>query len=136
MKGIGMATGLLAAAGLLAVPEPAQAGVRIGVGVQVDHGTGYGRAPDAFRAGYDRGYDDGYKEGAKEGRHDDRYSFWDEKRYRKADAGYKGWMGPKYRYQNAYRRGFEEGYRRAYARYDRDRDGGRRGRGEYADRRW
>jgi flagellar biosynthesis/type III secretory pathway protein FliH len=131
MKGIGMATGLLAAAGLLAVPEPAAAGVRIGVAVALDHGTDYGYASGAFRAGFDRGYEDGYKAGVKDGRHDRRYSFWDEKRYRRADAGYKGWMGPKWRYQEAYRRGFEEGYRRAYARNDWDRDGGWRG-----DRRW
>lgn len=137
MKGIGMATGLLVVSSLLAVPEPARAGVVIGVGVRIDdHGTRYGRAGEAFRAGYNRGYEEGYKEGAKDGRHDRRYSFWDDKRYRKADAGYRGWMGPKYRYQDAFRRGYEEGYRRAYARNDWDRDGGRRGRGGYADRRW
>jgi hypothetical protein len=136
MKGIGLATGLLAAAGLLAVPEPARAGVQIGVGVQLDHGTGYGYARDVFRAGYERGYGDGSREGARDGRRDHRYSFWDDKRYRRADAGYERWMGPKHRYQDAYRRGYEEGYRRAYARNDRDRDGGWRGRGSYGDRRW
>jgi hypothetical protein len=136
MKGIGMATGLLAMAGLLAVPEPAQAGLRIGAGVQLDHGTGYDHARDALRAGYERGYDEGYREGAKDGRHDRRYSFWDDKRYRRADAGYHGWMGSKHRYQDAYRRGYEEGYRRAYARNDRDRDGDWRGHGGYSDRRW
>jgi hypothetical protein len=134
MKWIGMATGLLATASLLAVPEPAAAGV--GFGVQLDHGTGYGSGRGVFRAGYERGYDDGYREGAKDGRHDQRYSFWDDKRYRRADAGYHGWMGPKHRYQDAYRRGYEEGYRRAYARFDWDRDGGRPGRGGYPERRW
>ena len=136
MKGIGLATGLLAAAGLLAVPEPARAGVRIGVGVQFDRGTGYGYARGAFRAGYERGYDDGQNQGAKDGHRDRRHSFWDDKRYRKADAGYYSWMGPKSSYQDAYRRGYEDGYRRAYARNDRGRDGGWRGRGDYSDRRW
>lgn len=136
MKGIGMATGLLAAAGLVAVPEPALAGVRIGVGVQLDHGTGYGYARDAFRRGYDRGRDEGYREGARDGHRDRNFDFWRDKRYRKADAGYHGWMGPKWEYQSGYRRGYEDGYRRAYARHDRDRDGGWRGRGRYSDRRW
>jgi hypothetical protein len=132
MKGIGLATGLLAGASLLAVPDPAAGGV--GIVVQIAHGTDYSH--DAFRIAYDRGYDEGFKEGAKDGRHDHRYNFWDDKRYRNADGGYHSRMGPRWRYQESYRRGYEEGYRRAYARNDRDHDGGRHGHGEYGDRRW
>jgi hypothetical protein len=129
-------TGLLALS-LLALPAPSRADVRVGVGIRIDNGYYYdGRYPDTIRIAYHNGYDDGYHEGAKDARHHERFSYWDEGRYRDGDHGYHGRYGPRWEYVSGYRRGFESGYRRAYQAnfryddhdryYDHDRD----------DRRW
>jgi len=107
------ATGLIAAS-MLAIPATSEAGINIGI--RVDRGSRY---YDTGRIAYDRGYEDGYHEGEKDGRHGDRYGFWDEGRYRDGDHGYNRRYGPRREYTNAYRRGFEAGYRRAYASYSR-----------------
>ena len=115
------ATGLLAAS-MLAIPAPAKAGVHIGLGIRIDHDRHY---YDVHRIAYDRGYEDGHREGEKDGRRGERFSFWDEGRYRDGDHGYRNSYGPRWEYTNAYRRGFEAGYRRAYdsySRYQYDRD--------------
>jgi hypothetical protein len=113
-------TGLLAAS-MLAIPAPAKADVHIGLGIRIDHGRD---RYDGRRIAYDRGYEDGHREGEKDGRRGERFSFWDEGRYRDGDHGYRGGFGPRWEYTSAYRRGFEAGYRRAYdsyfhGRYDR-----------------
>jgi len=120
------ATGLIAAS-MLAIPATSEAGINIGI--RVDRGSRY---YDSGRVAYDRGYEDGYHEGEKDGRHGDRYGFWDEGRYRDGDHGYNRRYGPRREYTNAYRRGFEAGYRRAYSSYARYRYDGR---DRYDDRR-
>jgi hypothetical protein len=107
------ATGLLTVS-MLAITAPAHAGVNIGI--RVDRGSRY---YDAGRVAFDRGYEDGYREGQKDGRKGDRYGFWDEGRYRDGDHGYNRRYGSRWEYSSVYRRGFEEGYRRAYSSYNR-----------------
>jgi hypothetical protein len=116
---------------LLALPAQSQAGVHVGVGIRIDNGYYYdGRYPDTVRIGYHTGYDDGYNEGVKDARHHERFSFWDEGRYRDGDHGYHGRLGPRYEYVNGYRRGFESGYRRGFETSRRDYDR----RDDYRDR--
>jgi hypothetical protein len=123
MKILGM-TAALAAAAFLAVPTESRADVR--VGVRIGDGYDYNRSNrNTWRTGYDRGLEDGRREGFKDVRRHERFSFWDEGRYRDGDAGYRGWMGPRYQYVSGYRRGFEEGYRSGYRSY-----------GDYRDRRY
>lgn len=86
---------------------------------------------DARRYAYDRGYEDGLHEGEKDGKHGDRFQFSDEGRYRDGDHGYNRRYGPRHQYTSLYRRGFEEGYRRAYERFTPYRSYGR---GRYDDR--
>lgn len=115
-----------------AVATPAQAGISVGIHIG-DRGRYYERdARYVERIAFDNGYRDGLREGERDDRHDDRYNYRDEKRYRNADSGYRREYGPRWVYASAYRRGFEDGYRRGYAnvraRYgrgwdDRDRDG-------------
>ena len=119
MRLTGVLAGVLAAAGMLASPGESQAGVRVAIGVQVGSPY-YHRNNDAYRLGYDRGYHEGYDRG-RDGYRDRGYDFWRDKRYRNADAGYKGWMGPRFEYQNGFRAGYEAGLRRAYGRFDDDR---------------
>jgi hypothetical protein len=119
------ATGLLAVS-MLAIPATSQADVR--VGIHIDARGGYHR--DGQRIGYNLGYEDGYREGTKDGRRGDRYGFWDEGRYRDGDHGYRGSYGPRWEYRNAYRNGFEAGYRRAYAGFRRGYDDRRYDRGD------
>jgi hypothetical protein len=116
-----MTAGLLASALTVASTPDVRADVRVGVGVRIDGGYGYD-ARNTWRYGYDRGVDEGYREGERDARRYERFDYRDEGRYRDCDRGYKGWMGPRFEYERAYRRGFEEGYARAYrrfARYDR-----------------
>jgi len=102
-------TGLISVS-MLAMTAPAWAGVNIGI--RLDGGSRY---YEAGRVAYDRGFEDGYHEGQKDGRHGDRFGFWDEGRYRDGDHGYNRRYGSRYEYTSVYRRGFEQGYRRAFS---------------------
>jgi hypothetical protein len=124
MKATTIAASLLTSTLTLAVPAMSTADVRVGVGIHVGSDGWRGRQyRDTFRHGYDRGFQEGLREGEKDARKHQRYSYWDEGRYRDADRGYKGWMGPRWEYASGYQRGFEEGYRRAYRRHDHRYDG-------------
>ena len=70
----------------------------------------------------EQGYKNGYRDGLSAGQHDlergRRFNFktddWEDAH------GYEHWMGNHGHYKQAYRDGYERGYRRAYG-YDRDR---------------
>jgi hypothetical protein len=131
--------GLLVSASTLAVPERANAGVRVDVGIGLVGrplyvgDDGY-RSRDSGRYGFERGYRDGTAQGYDDGRKGRRPEFGREGGYRNADRGYKGWMGSRHVYASGFERGFEEGYRRAFDQGRRDRrDRDYRGRG-YDDR--
>jgi hypothetical protein len=111
MRLTAIATGLAATA-MLAAP-PAHAGARVGVELVVGHDHGWGR--ETWRAGYDRGYHDGWKHGAKDGERDKDFDYWHDKRYDRADCGYRPYLGPLPVFQAGYREGYEQAYRRAYA---------------------
>jgi hypothetical protein len=127
MKAVGWAVGALALAGLAA---PAEA-----LDWRDIYGGGDRYYRDPGRIAYDEGYRDGVNKGDKDGRKRDRFNPWRHGDFRDADDGYHREFGPKYSYQRVYRRGFEDGYRRAYGRYgygyrdgyDRDRGYGRNG---------
>ena len=123
MRVQGLVAGAIAVAALSAAPPEAQAGTRFGAEVFVGQDYGYGHGNEAYRAGYDRGSRDGFEHGARDGDHRRAFDFDHDKRYRCADAGYRGYFGPKAYYQTGYRRGYELAYRRAYASRWRDRDG-------------
>ena len=89
------------------VPADA-AQVRLGIHIGND------RRYNTTRVGYDNGYRDGMREGNRDDRRDERFSYRDEYLYREGDAGYRFEYGPRHEYVSSYRRGFEEGYRRAY----------------------
>lgn len=114
MRAVWLATGLMTAAGIVAVPAKSEAGARLGVAIFVGHDSGYGYR-DAFRIGFDRGYRDGQRHGAKDGHGDDDYNFWHDRRYRKGDAGYRPWFGSRHEYVAGYRRGYEKAYGNTYA---------------------
>jgi hypothetical protein len=147
MKTTTLAVGLLAATGLCLASAPSEAGVRIGVGVVIggpSYRPGYA-GPGADRYGYDRGYREGAEKGFKAGRRGKRFEFWRDGDYRDADDGYKRWMGPRWAYEDAFRRGYEAGYRRGYSNglrerggrwYDHDRDGYDRDRWDRDRRDW
>jgi len=128
-----MTAGLLASALTLASVPEARADVRIGVGVRI--GGGHYDSRGTWRYGYNRGIDEGYREGERDARRNERFGYRDEGRYRDSDRGYKGWMGPRFEYERAYRRGFEEGYARAYRRFARHDRYDRYDRREHYDRR-
>ncbi len=115
-----MTAGLLTSALILTSAPQTRADVRIGVGVRV--GGGHHDSRDSYgtwRYGYDRGIDEGYREGERDARRHERFGYHDERSYRDSDRGYKGWMGPRFAYERGYCHGYEEGYARAYRRFDR-----------------
>lgn len=114
MKGTWMAAGVLAVAGVAALPAESRADTRIGIGIFVGRDSRYGH-PDTFRLGYERGYREGTEHGYKDGRRGKSFNFRHDGDYRDADEGYKGWMGPRWEYANGFRRGYEEGYRRSFS---------------------
>ena len=123
MKLATVGLGLLVSASTLAVPGRANAGVQVGVGIalgQPTYGAGYG-SRDAGRYGYDRGSREGAREGYEDGRNGHRFNIVHDGDYRDADDGYKGWMGARHVYMNAFQRGFAESYRRAFDQGSRDR---------------
>jgi len=115
MKALGWAVGALALAGLAA---PADA-----LDVRGIFGGGSRYYRDPGRIAYDEGFRDGVDKGERDGRKGDRFDPWRHGDYRDADDGYHREFGPKYSYQRTYRRGFEAGYRRAFANYSYRRDG-------------
>lgn len=114
MKWTWMAAGVLATAGVAAVPAESRADTRIGIGIVLGSGYRSGH-PDTFRLGSERGYKEGAEQGYKDGRRGKAFNFWHDGDYRDADEGYKGWMGPRWEYANGFRRGYEEAYRRSFA---------------------
>lgn len=66
-------------------------------------------------AGYRVGYEDGRDKGREDARDRDRYDPTRHGRYRSADHRYEREYGPKEFYRDAYRQGFVQGYREAYA---------------------
>ncbi len=95
----------------LAVPLPAEAGT-VHVGIRIG-GPDYYRY-EGQRIGYERGREDGWREGYNDARRHERFDYDDERRWRRADAGWRPELGPRYVYAHGYRRGFEEAYRRGY----------------------
>jgi len=131
MKAMMLTSVVLATALSLGAVEETRADVRVAVGIRIgpDH-PDYRYYRGTFRYGFDRGFDEGLREGERDARRHERFEFRDEGRFRDADRGYKGWMGPRFQYERGYRSGFADGYARAYrrfARYDRY-DGYDRGR--------
>ena len=124
MKARAAAVAVMALAAAAAASE-ARADWRVGGIVVIrggyDHGyrgggyDGRHREGPAYRYGFDRGWREGSDEGYRDGRrnHDPRY--WREGEFRDADRGYRGWMGPRWDYQNGFRSGYRAGYRRAFA---------------------
>ena len=103
----------LAASLALGGTVPVQA-AQVRLGIQIGHDRP-GYRYNADRIGFDNGYRDGLREGARDDRRDERFNFRDEWLYREGGAGYRFEYGPRYEYIGAYRQGFEDGYRRAYA---------------------
>lgn len=110
----------LAAGVALVGTTPVQA-AQVRLGIQIGHERPVYRY-NVDRIGFDNGYQDGLREGARDDRRDERFNYRDERLYREGDAGYRFEYGSRYAYVSAYRRGFEDGYRRAYS----DRRGYRR----------
>lgn len=69
------------------------------------------------RIAYDAGYREGVKEGEKDGRRRDTFEFRDEGAWRDGDKGYRREYGPRGRYRQIFRDGFEAGYADGYRRY-------------------
>jgi hypothetical protein len=105
--------GLLVTGTAATTSTQASADRRVALGVSQDLGA-RGTGP-AFRHGYDRGWREGSEEGHNDGRHRRDPRFWREGEFRDGDRGYKGWMGPRWEYASGFRRGYEAGYRRAFA---------------------
>jgi hypothetical protein len=80
----------------------------------------YNRHEEAREHGYRNGVADGERAGQRDAERGRRFNFknddWEDSR------GYEHWMGSKGEYKHAYRWGYEEGYRRAYAYNDRYRN--------------
>ena len=107
-------------AGLLAVPARAQAAPRVGIGIVLGgghrHRDRYDSGPTAIRTA--SGTIAASKRASAQARRTGiagSYNFWNDRRYRNGDSGYKRRYGPKHKYVAGFRRGYEEGYRRAYA---------------------
>lgn len=112
MRTIWLATGVLAAAGVGAVPVESHDNVQVGVGFFV--GDSHAYRPHAFRLGFERGRHEGSEHGFADGRRGRTFNFWHASEYRHAGEGYRGWMGPKWEYASGFRSGYEQGYRRAF----------------------
>ena len=63
---------------------------------------------------YDNGYREGIKEGEKDGRSRDQFDFRDEGDWRDGDHGYRREYGPREQYRDLYRQAFRDGYDRGY----------------------
>ncbi len=93
---------------------------------------------EARERGYRGGYHDGLRAGHYDAERGRRFKFknddWEDSR------GYEHWMGNHGRYKKAYRRGYEDAYRRSFSsfgyRRDWDRDDYRRHEQDWHDRDW
>jgi hypothetical protein len=120
MKALGFAVGAVAMTAMMAAPQQAQAGTR--VGIEVFLGFGHRQGDGAYRAGYERGYREGSEHGFRDADNRRDFDFDHDNAYRCADAGYRGYYGPKGYYQSGFRGGYESAYREAYASRFRERD--------------
>ena len=105
-----LATGVLTAAGLWAMPASAQAGISVALALGWHEHERCGTQRDAYRAGFDRGYHDGLDRGKNDGQDRRTYDVWRHGRYRDGDHGFERRFGPRPAYVAGYRRGFERGY--------------------------
>lgn len=80
-------------------------------------GRGYGRGSgrEAVSVAFQNGERDGYVKGLDDLTHRRRADFARQAWYRSGDRGYNGGYGARDLYRNDYRRGFEEGYGRAFS---------------------
>jgi hypothetical protein len=79
-----------------------------------DYGRGYGYGGNASYGAYRNGVSDGYTKGLDDAGDRKYPDVRRQKWYRNGDHDYDGRDGPKETYRLEYRRGFEEGYNRAY----------------------
>ncbi|MCC6164629.1 MAG: hypothetical protein IT182_14865 [Acidobacteria bacterium] len=70
---------------------------------------GYAYSPAA-----QRGFDDGYRDGRNDARDGDRYEPLRKKKYRNGDEGYSNRFGSRERYKIEYRQAFRDGYDSGY----------------------
>ena len=112
MKSTWLAVGVLATAGVAALPVEARADVRVGVGILVGSDYRWGYA-DPYRIGYDNGLREGAEHGYRDGQRGRDFNFRHAAEYRYGE-GYRAWMGPRSPYVAGFRRGYEQAYRRAY----------------------
>jgi hypothetical protein len=97
---------------------------------QYGPGDRYGRV---VSPAYDVGYREGLESGVRDARRGDRWRLDDDPDYRRADKGWHPRLGSRDQYRYEFRRGYERGYREAFARDDRY---GRRTDGRYPDARY
>ena len=76
---------------------------------------------NALQIAYDNGYREGLEHGQTAARANRPFDLDREKDYRDGDEGYRREYGNRDRYRVEFRRGFAEGYHRAYERYGYDR---------------
>jgi hypothetical protein len=115
MRLTAIVTGAAATAALLVASE-VRAGTGVGFAIVIGHDEHrYGGGSSAWRSGHDRGYEDGRRQGDRDGERGKDFDYWHDKRYRRADHGYRPHCGPIDVYQAGYRQGYERGYRQAYA---------------------
>jgi len=111
-----------ALAGLVGLSTPACAAQVYGQ--TYPRGDVYGGVRDFDRRAYDNGYREGLDEGRNDARHNRNFSYDRHSEYRDADDGYHRRDGDREFYRRSFRRGFEVGYREAFARDTRNWRGG------------
>jgi hypothetical protein len=79
---------------------------------------GYGRY-NIYQIAQDQGYRDGIQRGSEDARDGDRYNPEGASQYRSADRGYRSEYGNKEEYKRIYRDAFRRGYDESYRRDDR-----------------
>ncbi len=78
------------------------------------HSSYRGYGYDTFRIGLDYGYSEGVREGRRDGERRREYRFSNDRRFRRADHGYRRSFGPRHEYARGFRAGYERGYRAGY----------------------
>src|SRR5437868_4455445 len=102
--------GVMALAAFSMLPSASMA-QSFGIGIHLGNDRGW---RDGDRVAYDRGFEQGTQRGRSDARHNERSSFWRDGNYRSADSGYRREFGPRDRYVESYRRGYEAGYQRSF----------------------